>query len=75
MRLNFGFGLSMVCKFDSGSSTISLPLLLYRLEERRKVKGAAYYARKKAARRQLADAQKSVKVHPKTKTQLAEYGY
>ncbi|KAL2352120.1 AMP dependent synthetase and ligase [Cryomyces antarcticus] len=30
-----------------------------RLEERRKVKGAAYYERKKAARRQLADAQKS----------------
>lgn len=47
----------------------------YRLEERRKVKGTAYYERKKAARRQLADAQKSAKVDEKTKTQLAEYGY
>jgi large subunit ribosomal protein L13Ae len=46
-----------------------------RLEERRKVKGAAYYARKKTARRQLADAQKSAKVDDKTKKQLAEYGY
>ncbi|KAK5018566.1 60S ribosomal protein L16A [Cryomyces antarcticus] len=46
-----------------------------RLEERRKVKGAAYYERKKAARRQLADAQKSASVDEKTKTQLAEYGY
>jgi len=48
---------------------------LCRLEERRKVKGSAYYERKKAARRQLADAQKSAKVDEKTKTQLAEYGY
>jgi large subunit ribosomal protein L13Ae len=46
-----------------------------RLEERRKVKGAAYYARKKAARKQLSDAQKSAKVDGKTKKQLAEYGY
>ena len=46
-----------------------------RLEERRKVKGAAYYARKKAARKQLSDAQKSAKVDDKTKKQLAEYGY
>jgi large subunit ribosomal protein L13Ae len=46
-----------------------------RLEERRKVKGAAYYARKKAARSQLANAQKSAKVDEKTKKQLAEYGY
>ncbi|KAH8778220.1 AMP dependent synthetase and ligase [Hyaloscypha sp. PMI_1271] len=44
-----------------------------RLEERRKVKGAAYYARKKAARKQLSDAQKSAKVDGKTKKQLAEY--
>ena len=47
----------------------------YRLEERRKVKGTAYYERKKAARRQLTEAQKSAKVDDKTKTQLAEYGY
>ena len=46
-----------------------------RLEERRKVKGAAYYARKKTARKQLSDAQKSAKVDDKTKKQLAEYGY
>jgi len=46
-----------------------------RLEERRKVKGAAYYARKRAARSQLANAQKSAKVDDKTKKQLAEYGY
>ena len=46
-----------------------------RLEERRKVKGAAYYARKKTARKQLSDAQKSAKVDGKTKKQLAEYGY
>lgn len=46
-----------------------------RLEERRKVKGAAYYARKKAARRQLADATKSAKVDTKTTEQLAAFGY
>ena len=46
-----------------------------RLEERRKVKGAAYYERKKAARRQLSEAQKNAKVDEKTKAQLAEYGY
>jgi len=46
-----------------------------RLEERRKVKSAAYYARKKAAVRQLSDAKKSAKVDEKTKTQLAEFGY
>lgn len=47
----------------------------FRLEERRKVKGSAYYERKKAARRQLAQAQKTANVDQKTKTQLAEYGY
>ncbi|MCJ1365116.1 60S ribosomal protein L16B [Acarospora aff. strigata] len=46
-----------------------------RLEERRKVKGAAYYERKKAARRQLVEAQKNAQVDEKTKKQLAEYGY
>ena len=46
-----------------------------RLEERRKVKGAAYHERKKAARRQLAQAQRSAPVNQKTKAQLAEYGY
>ncbi|BDD60717.1 60S ribosomal protein L16B [Monascus purpureus] len=46
-----------------------------RLEERRKVKSAAYYERKKAARRQLAQAQKTAGVASETKTQLAQYGY
>ena len=46
-----------------------------RLEERRKVKGQAYYERKKAARRQLAQAQRSANVDAQTKKQLAEYGY
>jgi large subunit ribosomal protein L13Ae len=46
-----------------------------RLEERRKVKSAAYYERKKVVRKQLVDAQKSAKVDSKTKKQLAEYGY
>lgn len=46
-----------------------------RLEERRKVKGSAYYERKKAARRQLAEAQKSAKVDTKTQEQLASFGY
>ena len=47
----------------------------HRLEERRKVKGAAYYERKKAARRQLSEAQKNAKVDKKTRAQLADYGY
>ena len=46
-----------------------------RLEERRKYKGAAYYERKKAIRRQLSEAQKNATVDDKTKQQLAEYGY
>ncbi|KAK7631644.1 60S ribosomal protein L16-B [Phyllosticta citricarpa] len=46
-----------------------------RLEERRKVKSAAYYERKKALRKQLSDAKKTAKVDDKIKTQLAEYGY
>lgn len=50
-------------------------MIVYRLEERRKVKSSAYYERKKAARRQLVHAQKSAPVNDKTKSQLAEYGY
>jgi large subunit ribosomal protein L13Ae len=46
-----------------------------RLEERRKVKGAAYYERKKAARRQLAEATKNAGGDEKTKMELAKYGY
>ena len=50
-------------------------LTIYRLEERRKVKGAAYYERKKTARRQLAEAKKGASVDDKTKEKLASYGY
>jgi len=45
-----------------------------RLEERRKVKSAAYYERKKVARRQLAQAQRS-SVDSKTQEKLAALGY
>lgn len=45
------------------------------MEERRKVKGAAYYERKKAIKRQLSEAKKTAKVDDKTKQQLADYGY
>jgi large subunit ribosomal protein L13Ae len=50
-------------------------VFLCRLEERRKVKGQAYYERKKAARKMLADAKKEATVPDKTKKQLEEYGY
>ncbi|PNS20137.1 ribosomal protein L13 [Sphaceloma murrayae] len=46
-----------------------------RLEEKRKVKSAAYYERKKAARKQLADAKKNAKVNEETKKQLTALGY
>lgn len=48
---------------------------MYRLEERRKAKGAAYYERKKAAQRQLTEAKKTAKVDEKTTQKLASYGY
>ena len=48
---------------------------LSRLEERRKVKGAAYYERKKVARRQLAEAQRTVGASSKTQKELASLGY
>ena len=57
------------------NSVENLADVFRRLEERRKVKGAAYYERKKAARRQLSEAQKNAKVDEKTKAQLADYGY
>ena len=44
-----------------------------RLEERRKVKGQAYYEKKRAARKNLADAQS--KVSSDVTKQLAQYGY
>jgi len=46
-----------------------------RLEERRKVKGLAYYEKKKAASKSLADAKKSAAANSKVTAQLAEYGY
>jgi large subunit ribosomal protein L13Ae len=49
--------------------------MLCRLEERRIVKGKAYYERKKAARRHLAAAKESAQVDDKVKKQLAELGY
>ncbi|ETI21844.1 60S ribosomal protein L16 [Cladophialophora yegresii CBS 114405] len=45
-----------------------------RLEERRKVKGAAYYERKKAQRKHLAEARKSTADHESSK-KLADLGY
>ena len=39
------------------------------------MKGAAYYDRKKAVRKQLSQATKSAKVDDKVKKQLAQYGY
>lgn len=46
-----------------------------RLEERRKVKGKAYYERKRALRASAAKAAKTAKVNPETKKQLAALGY
>jgi large subunit ribosomal protein L13Ae len=45
------------------------------LEERRKVKSAAYYERKNAAHKQLLQAKKTVKVDKKVTKQLESYGY
>ena len=39
------------------------------------MKGAAYYEKKKIARRQLSEAQKNAKVDKKTKDQLQKYGF
>jgi large subunit ribosomal protein L13Ae len=46
-----------------------------RLEERRKVKGAAYYERKKAIRRQMAEAKKTATVDSKVQQELTSLGY
>lgn len=46
-----------------------------RLEERRKVKGAAYYERKKALRRQLAEAKTTTGKDSKASQELAKLGY
>ena len=49
--------------------------MMISLEDRRKAKSAAYYERKKQARRQLAEAQKTAKVSDKTQQQLESFGY
>ncbi|CZT16611.1 60S ribosomal protein L13a [Ramularia collo-cygni] len=46
-----------------------------RLEERRKVKGQAYYERKSAARKNLLEAKKNAKIPEATQKQLEQYGY
>jgi large subunit ribosomal protein L13Ae len=46
-----------------------------RLEERRKVKGAAYYERKKAVRRQMAEAKKTANVDSKVQQELTSLAY
>ncbi|KAI5865280.1 ribosomal protein L13 domain-containing protein [Durotheca rogersii] len=46
-----------------------------RLEERRKAKSAAYYERKKLARRQLSEAKKNATVDSKTTETLKSLGY
>jgi large subunit ribosomal protein L13Ae len=50
-------------------------LILYRLEERRKAKSAAYYERKKKTRQQIGQAAKATKVDKKTSKALEGYGY
>ena len=49
--------------------------IVFRLEERRKVKSAAYYERKKTARRNLEKAKKDASVDKEVKNELAKYGY
>jgi large subunit ribosomal protein L13Ae len=49
--------------------------LVHSLEERRKVKGAAYYERKKAVRRQMAEAKKTANVDGKNQEHLTSLGY
>jgi len=60
-----------VAWFHNGRTTLTMG----RLEERRKEKAKAWHERKKVARKQILDSQKSAKVDSKTKKQLAAYGY
>lgn len=50
-----------------------LTSVCYRLEERRKVKGQAYYEKKKAVRKIMADAKENAS--GEAKEQLEQYGY
>lgn len=46
-----------------------------RLEERRKVKGQAYYEKKRAARKSLAEAKEKAAIPDNVKQQLESFGY
>ena len=59
----------------AGVAMLWMLIITDRLEERRKVKGQAYYERKKAARKMLAEAKKDANIDGKTKEQLESYGY
>lgn len=62
-------------EIDERIKNIFTDLIYYRLEERRKAKGAAYYERKKLALRQLSEAKKNAKVDTKTTKALESFGY
>lgn len=51
------------------------PNRTHRLEEKRKVKSAAYYEKKKNASRNLVKAKKDAKVSKGLREELAKYGY
>jgi hypothetical protein len=57
------------------TTSSSLTLNHYRLEERRKAKGAAYYERKKLAQRQVSESKKNANVDKKTAEALTAFGY
>lgn len=61
-------------KLDDGSETLTwIFLRTNSLEERRKVKSAAFFARKKVALRQVSDAKKNTTT--KADKELATYGH
>ncbi|KAI7542778.1 60S ribosomal protein, partial [Hortaea werneckii] len=49
--------------------------IVEKLEERRKVKGQAYYERKRAAQKMLQDAKANANISQETRQQLEQYGY
>ena len=54
---------------------MKLTMNFNRLEERRKVKGKAYYEQKKVHIRQRSEAQKTAKVDEKLQEKLSGFGY
>ncbi len=80
-RLGHEFGwkyqdvVARYCYYRPLSPCLPRTYLVFRLEERRKVKSAAYYERKKAVRRTLATAKKDANVDENVKKELAKYGY